>query len=77
MSGFEGKRILVTGGAGFLGGPLIRSLVERRARPEDVAVPEYPRFDLRRPADCAESGPPRNPAPPVTRILFPSNPLIP
>ncbi len=54
MSGFEGKKILVTGGAGFLGGPLIRNLVERGARPDYVSVPEYPRFDLRRPADCAD-----------------------
>ena len=53
MSAFAGKKILVTGGAGFLGGPLLRNLVERGARPEDVTVPEYPRFDLRRPADCA------------------------
>ena len=54
MSGFAGKKILVTGGAGFLGGPLIRILVERGARPEDVTVPAFPRFDLRRPADCAD-----------------------
>ena len=32
MNGFAGKKILVTGGAGFLGGPLIRNLVERGAR---------------------------------------------
>ena len=42
MSGFAGKKILVTGGAGFLGGPLIRNLVERGARPEDVTVPRIP-----------------------------------
>jgi GDP-L-fucose synthase len=54
MDKFAGKKILVTGGAGFLGGPLIRNLVERGARPDYVSVPEYPRFDLRRPADCAD-----------------------
>ena len=36
------------------GRPPIRNLVERGARPEDISVPEYPRFDLRRPADCAD-----------------------
>lgn len=54
MSGFAEKRILVTGGAGFLGGPLIRVLVERGARPDNIVVPEYPRFDLRLPDACAE-----------------------
>jgi len=54
VSAFAGKKILVTGGAGFLGGPIIRNLVERGARPEDLSVPEYPRFDLRLPAACAE-----------------------
>jgi GDP-L-fucose synthase len=54
MSGFTDKKILVTGGAGFLGGPLIRILVERGARPENITVPEYPRYDLRLPDSCAE-----------------------
>jgi GDP-L-fucose synthase len=54
MSGFAGKKILVTGGSGFLGGPLIRTLVERGARTEDVSVPEHSRYDLRIPEACAE-----------------------
>jgi GDP-L-fucose synthase len=53
MSAFEGKKILVTGGGGFLGGPLIRILVERGARPENITVPSFPRYDLRRQEDCA------------------------
>lgn len=55
MSAFAGKNILVTGGAGFLGGPLIRTLVERGARPESVSVPEYPRYDFRLPEACAQA----------------------
>jgi len=43
------KRILVTGGAGFLGEPLIRVLVERGARPENILAPTHSRYDLRRP----------------------------
>ncbi len=54
MSAFAEKKILITGGAGFLGGPLIRILVERGARPDLITVPEYPRFDLRFPDACAE-----------------------
>ncbi len=54
MSIFTDKKILITGGAGFLGGPLIRILVERGARPENVTVPEYPRYDLRLQDACAE-----------------------
>ena len=55
MSRFAGKKILVTGGGGFLGGPLIRTLVERGAQPENISEPEYPEYDLRRQADCAKA----------------------
>lgn len=54
MSFFSGKKILVTGGAGFLGGPVIRKLVERGAEPGNIFVPEYPEYDLRRPEACAK-----------------------
>ena len=53
MDGFSGKKIVVTGGEGFLGRPLVRRLVERGARPEDILVPRYPDVDLRRAEDCA------------------------
>jgi GDP-L-fucose synthase len=51
---FTDRKIVVTGGAGFLGRPLIRKLVERGARPENITVPEYPRWDLRLREACAE-----------------------
>jgi len=51
---FADKKILVTGGSGFLGQPLIRKLIERGARPGNVTVPSFPRFDLRLPEDCAK-----------------------
>jgi GDP-L-fucose synthase len=52
---FSDKKILVTGGSGFLGAPLIRILAERGARPENITVPEYPRYDLRSPQACREA----------------------
>ncbi|RJP25352.1 MAG: GDP-L-fucose synthase [Deltaproteobacteria bacterium] len=55
MSAFDGKKILVTGGDGFLGGPLIRILVERGARTGDIAIPRYPKYDFRLPESCAEA----------------------
>jgi GDP-L-fucose synthase len=49
MTQLDGKRVVVTGGAGFLGKHLLRRL-ERDARPR-IFVPEYPEWDLTRAAD--------------------------
>ncbi len=51
---FSGEKILLTGGAGFLGGPVITRLVERGAEPENIFVPEFPEYDLRTPEACAK-----------------------
>ncbi len=53
MGDLRGKRIVVTGGDGFLGRPLVRRLKEAGALPHDIVVPRYPDVDLRRPEDCA------------------------
>ncbi len=50
----SGKKILVTGGAGFLGLPVVRMLVERGARPRDIFVPRSAEFDLRVRTACAK-----------------------
>ena len=44
MGYFEDRRIVVTGGAGFLGSYLLAKLKDRGAK--HVFVPEYPAFDL-------------------------------
>src|SRR5512146_1292398 len=55
MSFFKRKKILVTGGAGFLGEPVIRMLVDRGADPEKIFVPRSSEYDLRRQEACARA----------------------
>ncbi|MGE5247705.1 MAG: GDP-L-fucose synthase family protein [Verrucomicrobiota bacterium] len=55
MSGLAGKKILVTGGSGFLGRPLLRALAERGVRPGGITVPEHSRCDLRTAEACREA----------------------
>ena len=45
MTFWDGKRVCVTGGAGFLGGHLLRELARRGAT--DVFVPHAAEYDLR------------------------------
>ena len=50
MSGFwDGRRVMVTGGAGFLGSAVCRQL--RVAGPAEIFVPRVEDYDLRRAAD--------------------------
>ncbi|MBA4120384.1 MAG: GDP-fucose synthetase [Isosphaera sp.] len=53
MRSLAGKRIIVTGGAGFLGGCVLRALRERGVRDQDVFVPRRRHYDLTREADAA------------------------
>jgi GDP-L-fucose synthase len=52
MSFWSGKRVVVTGGAGFLGTHLVTKLRESGA--SEVIVPRSAEYDLREQASCAE-----------------------
>src|SRR2546423_4253544 len=48
MAGFwTGRRVLVTGGAGFIGSFVVEALVERGVRRDDIVVPRSRDCDLR------------------------------
>jgi len=51
---WSGKKILVTGGGGFLGQSVIRILLEKGARPKDIFVPRSDQYDLRFQVACAK-----------------------
>jgi GDP-L-fucose synthase len=46
------KRVVVTGGDGFLGKHLIKKLKEKH--PRSIFVPSFPKYDLRKYEDCLE-----------------------
>lgn len=54
MTFFEDKKILVTGGAGFLGGNVVRELVSKGADPGDIIVPRSRDADLREWENCVD-----------------------
>jgi GDP-L-fucose synthase len=52
MLNLKNQRILLTGGAGFLGSVLFKKLLEHGAHAENILVPRSSEFDLRRWDNC-------------------------
>ena len=55
MTFWEGKRILVTGGAGFLGSFVVEKLKEEGASEERIRIPRSRYMDLRKWENCVEA----------------------
>jgi GDP-L-fucose synthase len=56
MQGFwHGRRVLVTGGAGFIGSSVVAALRQRGVADADVVVPRSSSCDLRLPQNCRDA----------------------
>ncbi|HEX7391320.1 MAG TPA: GDP-L-fucose synthase [Thermoplasmata archaeon] len=55
MGYWDGKKVLVTGGAGFLGGFVTTQLRKRGARPSNIKIADIDEFDLRKKEHCEKA----------------------
>jgi GDP-L-fucose synthase len=55
MTFWSGKKILITGGAGFFGSQVVNQLCDKGVRSEDIRIPRSKDIDLRKWENCVQA----------------------